>query len=662
MLIRYHLFYYGLSCILMILGRYYHYIFYLFLVIYLIWLYYRLTSKHLIIAILFCLLILIPSSLKQDMPAIVSGKVIKISEKYCYLKTDIGTIKLYHEEDFHFNDNLTCEITPLEMNVNTNDNAFNEQLYLSSQKVTYKARLETVIDYEHHYDLYQWIENRFSSSSEIENYQRLFLFGERTEAIEDEYLQLSELSLVHLFALSGMHVHLLFFMLKRGLGLFLQKRLSKIVAYSIIGVYIFSIPMQISLYRAFFVLILYELFKKWFHQLDVLSFLVIISFLYNPYIIYSVSFVFSYFIYFIVLITKNIKGSTVLIYLSSIPILLNLNYQIPLVSLIVGVIITPFIELFYCLSVITIFIPYIQSVLLICVYILKIVLAFLDFCNTFFMFSKPNLIFVIIYYYLFFMIVYKLELRKSIQKYISIMLALMLVFYSYSEYKIYGEITMIDVGQGDCTLIRLPMKQGNILIDTGGNKDFDLATKTIIPYLKSIGVHHLDYVYISHSDFDHNGALESLVNNFKVNQVIDEYEEYRKIGIMEVRMLKSDKYYSDTNDQSLVMRVDIHDLSMLFTGDASIEVEKELYQKYGQVNVDVLKVGHHGSQTSTSVELLEMCKPDIAMIGVKKNNLYKHPSPSVIERLERKNITVLRSDNDGMFHLRFYTKSRYIFR
>ncbi|MEG0276991.1 MAG: DNA internalization-related competence protein ComEC/Rec2 [Coprobacillus sp.] len=662
MLVRYHLFYYAVGSILTILGRYFHPLFYLFLCLYLVWLYYRLTYKHLLIAIGCCLLMLIPQSHDEKLPTTLSGTVIKTGDKYCYLKSDIGTIKLYHEEEFHFNDNLTCEISPLEMNANTNDNAFNEQIYLYSQKIFYKAKLERIIDYQQDFQIYQWIENRFSSSLDIQNYQRLFLFGERTEDIEDEYLQLSELSLVHMFALSGMHVHLMFFMLKRGLGLFFQKRLSKIIAYLIIGIYVFSIPMQISLYRAFFVLILYELFKKWFHQLDVLSFLVMISFLYNPYIIFSVSFVFSYFIYFIVLITKNIKYSTVLIYLSSIPILLNLNYQIPIVSLIVGVIMTPFIELFYCLTVITIFIPYIQSILYICIYILQSILSFLDFCNTFFMFSKPNLIFVIMYYYLFFMIVYKMELRKSIQKYVSMMIALMLVFYGYSEYKIYGEITMIDVGQGDCTLIRLPMNQGNILIDTGGNKDFDLATKTIIPYLKSVGIHHLDYVYISHSDFDHNGALESLLNNFRVDHVIDEYEEYREIGIMKVKMLKTDTYYTDTNDQSLIMKIDIHDFSMLLTGDASVEVEKELFEKYGETKVDILKVGHHGSQTSTSVEILQMCKPRIAMIGVKKNNMYRHPSAIVIERLKRKNITILRTDNDGMFHLRFYLKSRYIFR
>lgn len=662
MLIRYHIFYYAVGCILMILGRYYHFIFYLFLLLYLIWLYFRLTYKHLLIAMFCCLFMLLPQSYQSEIPTTISGKVVKTSEKYCLLKSEVGTIKLYHEEEFHYNDWITCEVSPLEMNTNTNDNAFNEQLYLYSQKVFYKAKLEKVIDYQHNYHIYQWIENRFSSSLDIENYQRLFLFGERTEDIEDEYLQLTELSLVHMFALSGMHVHLLYFMLKRGLGLFFQKRLSKIISYVIIGIYVFSIPMQISLYRAFFVLILYELFKRWFHQLDVLSFLVIASFIYNAYIIFSVSFVFSYFIYFIVLITRNIKGSTVLIYLSSIPILLNLNYQIPLVSLIVGFMMTPFIELFYCLCVITIFIPYIQSLLEICIYMLQSILSFLDFCNTFFMFSKPNLLFIVLYYYLFFMIIYKLELRKSIQRYVSIMIALMLVFYGYSEYKMHGEITMIDVGQGDCTLIRLPMNQGNILIDTGGNKDFDLATKTIIPYLKSIGVHHLDYVYISHGDFDHNGALESLKNNFKINNIIDEYEEYRKIGAMEVRMLKTDKYYTDTNDQSLVMKVDIQDFSLLFTGDASIEVEKELYEKYGKMKVDVLKIGHHGSQTSSSVELLQMTQPDIAMIGVKKNNMYRHPSSTVIDRLKRKSITILRTDNDGMFHLRFYLKSRYIFR
>ena len=181
-----------------------------------------------------------------------------------------------------------------------------------------------------------------------------------------------------------------------------------------------------------------------------------------------------------------------------------------------------------------------------------------------------------------------------------------------------------------------------------------------IPYLKYIGIQKLDYVYISHSDFDHCGALESLIEHFHVDQVIDRYEEERIIGCMKVKMFKSNKIYFDNNDQSLIMLVELFENRILFTGDASSQVEEDLRKQYRNLNVDILKISHHGSKTATSAYLLQMIQPDIAMIGVRKNNMYHHPSSEVIERLKRKQITILRTDEDGMFHIRFYGKSRYI--
>lgn len=254
--------------------------------------------------------------------------------------------------------------------------------------------------------------------------------------------------------------------------------------------------------------------------------------------------------------------------------------------------------------------------------------------------------------------IYLIQSKRSIRKNVLAMIALMFVFRIYSEFKIHGEMTMIDVGQGDCMLIRLPMNQGNILIDTGGIKDYDLATQTIIPYLKASGIHKLDYVYISHDDFDHCGSLNSLKEHFSIDNIIRDYEDYRKIGDIEITMLKH-SYSSDENDNSLVMKVDFKKFSVLFTGDASFQVEEELYRKYKHLDIDILKVSHHGSQSATSPTLFQMIQPSVAMISVKANNIYHHPSQEVISRLERKGIKIFRTDQDGMVHIRYYPWSEY---
>jgi len=659
MLIRYHLIYYALGCLLAVCGYYVHWVFFLLLIGYLFWLYHRFQIRYIgVMLCITCLLFCIPRSYHYEFNEVIEGHVTKVGDQYCYLKTNNGTVKLYHEEDIRYQDRIECSVEYLDIDENRNDYAFHEKNYLYSVHVIAKAKLKNIHSIDHQYGFYHWLEKRFSKDEKLQNYQRLFVFGEKSEGIQEDYQFLSQISIVHLFALSGMYIHVLFSFLKSCLGLFMTQKYSKYLSYGILAFYIFSIPMSISLYRAFFVLILYDLLKKWLNRLDVFALLIIISLLYNPYLIFNVSFVFSYFVYFIVLITSHMKFKDVLIYLSTIPIVLQLNSQISIVSFLLGICMTPFIELFYMMSLGSLFLPFFQYGLKICIVCLEMVLSFVKVIDGFFAFSYPSLSFVVMYYILFFSIIYAMQLKRCIKKHIFALLALMIVFRIYGEYKIYGEITMIDVGQGDCTLIRLPMNQGNILIDTGGSKDYDIATKTIIPYLKAVGIHQLDYVYISHDDYDHSGALTSLKDNFQVKNVIRDFEEYREIGDIKITMLEH-SYTSDSNDQSLVMKVDFPTFSILFTGDISSHVEEEIYQKYKQLDVDILKVSHHGSHTATSPILFQMIQPDVAMIGVKKNNLYHHPSQEVISRLQRKQIKILRTDQDGMFHIRYYLNSNY---
>ena len=661
MFIRYHLFYYAIAALLIVLGRYFHSLFYIFFFIYILWLAYRLNHKHVLMALFMSLLMLCPHEY-QSLDEHIQGKVVAVKESYCFVQTKQGKVKLLCQNTFEYGDLIDVQVQFVDMNENSNDYAFHEKHYLWGQNVFYKAQLMQVYSKTSNFSLYHWIESHLSFDNTLRDYQRLFLLGERSPVIEDDYQALSQLSLIHLFALSGMHVHILLIILQNLFKFIFSKRISRILSFLCIGFYIFHIPMNISLYRAFFCLLLHDVFCHWFHELDVLSFLTIVFLLYNPYYIYNISFVFSFFIYFIVILTKKLPNSSFLIYLSSIPIILTIHYQIPLMSYLASLFLTPFIELFYTLCCFSLFFSFIEVPLHYMTIILSFIIQFCQNMNHYFLFSKPSLSFIILFYSVFFHLLYQLELKRSIQKDICLIMSLLISFSFYSHYKIYGEVTMIDVGQGDCTLIRLPMNQGNILIDTGGHASYDIATSTIIPYLYSIGVDHLDQVYISHDDFDHCGALDSLLKHFDVRNVVRDFEDYRRIGCMDIYMLKNNRVYLDSNDQSLIMYIKLESMNILMTGDASSRIEEDLYRQFHHLDVDVLKVSHHGSNTASSTTLFKMIEPQIAMIGVKKNNLYHHPSLEVIDRLERKGVTILRTDMDGMFHIRFYGKERYILR
>lgn len=663
MFIRYHLFYFAIAALCLVLAKIIHPIFYCALFVYLCFIYQRLSFFYVVMMLILCTLLWFWSSHMESLPTTIEGYVVKESEKYCYLKTDEGIVKLYHQLDnIEYGDFLKVKQEPLDIYDASNDYAFSERHYLYGQKIFHKSFLKQLLSHQKSETFYHWIKDHLSTHQDVRDYQLLFVLGERSENIAEDYQLMTDLSLVHLFALSGMHIHILFAMLKGLLGLLLPRKLSRILTYLLIGFYIFSIPMLVSLYRAFFILLLYDLLKKWFNKLDIFALLVIASLFYNPYMIYNISFVFSYFVYFIVLLTHRFRYSALWIYLSTIPIILSLNAQIPLIAVFVGDILNLFIEYFYSLCLLSVFFPILENVVMIYVYVFQNVLSFLQVINHFIVFSKPPLAWIVIFYFIYFQMISRKELQQKIQHQISMLIALMIVLQIFGQYKIYGEVTMIDVGQGDCTFIRLPMNQGNILIDTGGTYDYDLAMQTIIPYLKSIGVSHLDYVYISHSDFDHSGALSSLVEHFSIGQVIDDYEANRQIGCARIQMLQTNKVYTDTNDQSLIMYVTLPAMNILFMGDASIQIENDLHEQFKELEVDILKVSHHGSATATSSYFLDAIQPEVAMIGVGKDNMYNHPSSQVIERLKRKGITILRTDEDGMFHIRFYRKERYILR
>jgi competence protein ComEC len=241
---------------------------------------------------------------------------------------------------------------------------------------------------------------------------------------------------------------------------------------------------------------------------------------------------------------------------------------------------------------------------------------------------------------------------------------------------------MLDVGQGDSIFISLPNNKGNILIDTGGynyETTYSLATKKIIPYLKSIGIKKLDYLIESHGDKDHMGESINLIKNFKVDKVIFNNGEYNDLEqeLIEVLEEKDIKYYKglkelnisnnkfeflntglydNENDNSNVIYFSYNDYKFLFMGDSSVIREQDILDKYNLSNIDFLKVGHHGSNTSSGKEFINSIKPKYSIISVGVNNRYGHPKDSVLETLA--NSKIYRTDYDGSIEIKI-NKSGY---
>lgn len=234
------------------------------------------------------------------------------------------------------------------------------------------------------------------------------------------------------------------------------------------------------------------------------------------------------------------------------------------------------------------------------------------------------------------------------------------------------KVHYIDVGQGDATLVQV--NNENLLIDAGPNS----SAKSLVDYLKGIGVSTIDHVIATHPHEDHIGGMDEIfeafeVENFyspKVDHTTKTFEKMItavKNEGLSVTTIKSgdgskinlgdgtkveifspvDDKYDNLNDYSPIMKITFGDDSFLFTGDAERFVEKQVMANGESLDADVLKVGHHGSTTSSSKEFIKEVSPNIAVIPVGEGNDYGHPHKEILDLLENNNIELLRTDLEG---------------
>ena len=655
MFIKYHLIYYGISCLLVIISLLVHPIFWLFLFVYGIF-----VIASLIFTIIFSCLSNWPMPIDDP---IIKGEIIDLDENSIVLKTKETKVKVYGEfVGYKIGDYLEMEVAYFNINEPTNDHVFNYKNYLYSQGITNNASIKRLLNYESRQTLFQKLQERISGKSNVDTYASMFVLGIRDDLAQDEYEQLTNLSIIHLFALSGLHIHMLMDMIKKVLKFIMPIKFCNYLGIVLIGIYIYIIPFNISFVRAYLIMGLSVLFKNYLNKLDCLAIVTVLMLVINPYVIYSLSFIFSYFIYFVILLINKNKYFNLLVYFSSLPIILMVQYRINILSLLLGIILVPLITVLYqSIWLYVIFGNMFKGIVAIIIYFLNNIVVFCNDFSIYLNFLKPTLFFILSYYFIYFKIILKLNVKLKVTREVLMLFSLLLMFYLKPYYNIEGKVVMIDVGQGDCFLIQQPFNKGNILIDTGGLQTRDLASTTLVPYLNSQGIYKLDYVFISHDDFDHNGSYDSLSKQIKIDHTITTYQSQMKIGDVEIEMLDDGISHDDKNDDSLVIKAKINNLVYLFMGDASSEVEKELIKKYPELKADVLKVSHHGSSTGTCSEFLDVVRPKVALISCGKNNRYNHPNEDVLLRLKDYGVKIYRSDLMGMVKIVYYGNDNYIY-
>ncbi|BDQ02072.1 DNA internalization-related competence protein ComEC/Rec2 [Ignavibacterium sp.] len=290
----------------------------------------------------------------------------------------------------------------------------------------------------------------------------------------------------------------------------------------------------------------------------------------------------------------------------------------------------------------------------------------------------------IIFYLFIAILIYLFRISESIKIKLAVTLitfANIFVFTQFDDKKLLPDgvlsVMMIDVGQGDSFLIKFPNNK-TAIIDAGVvDPYFDTGERIIIPLLDYLGIEQIDYGFVSHLDTDHYGGFASLLYNKRVNEiyrpkpdssdksirfekVLDKlkipkyiYEKNKKeIGNVSLYILndfnEEDFNSLSSNDRSGILKIVFGKTSFLFVGDAEIPAEKiYLHSNRKFLDSDVLKVGHHGSKTGSSIEFLEAVSPEISLVSAGIKNKFGHPSEIVLQRLKEIKSEILRTDSLG---------------
>lgn len=245
-------------------------------------------------------------------------------------------------------------------------------------------------------------------------------------------------------------------------------------------------------------------------------------------------------------------------------------------------------------------------------------------------------------------------------------------------------VSFHDVGQGDCTVI----KSGNrtAVIDFGKRDDADFLYRD----LKKMGIGRIDLAIVTHCHEDHLGGIKRLCESMPIDVAVisketaQDYDEdyYNEavsalksvnceilnpeagtvfsLGDAEIEIIFANYPAKNENDRSTILKIKIGGKTVLITGDCSQDEEKEILKSNIDIKANILKVGHHGSNSSCSDEFLKAVEPQVAVISCGYDNIYSHPSDELLERLKNHKINIYRTDLDGDVNITFKGKKFYV--
>ena len=613
-----------------------------------------------------------------------TGIVVECDNKKALVQTNKGKVLIYHSKNLNLGDFGVFEVSQLDYDTEL----FDYGDYLKNKDIKNYFKLNN-FEYKDNYFVISKTRDFFLKSvendnpSKYKNYINMLVFVYKDEIdIKEEAMNLG---ISHLLAVSGMHISLLIIFLEGILRkLFYFEKPIDLIVFIFLVFYLVVTNFELTVLRASLMVLFRKLFKYLklqFTSLDILSIVGILMLLICPRYLFLLSFQLSFIVSFIIIIfAKNfeIKNKIIQTYMISfvaflvtLPFIINTNYEINLLSIIVGPLYVLYFELvLYPTTLIMFIFPNIFFLTDYFYNFFESTIVLFDSLKCFvLLFGKLSALSLVLYEIILYFLLVSFEIKRGRLLLTISMLIFLILLYNKAFFNPFYKIKMYDVGQGDSILLTLPHGEGNILFD---------CYNDIALHLKKDGIKKVDIVFLSHGHSDHVDAYMDIANYYKIKYTYSSYyddtellDKFKKE--YEITLLKSGdkiiykdfvcealgpiKSYVNENNNSLVLKVAVDDMTILFTGDIEKEAELDLINKYQkELKCDVLKAAHHGSMTSSCEMFLNLVSPKYTLISVGRNNLYNFPNNTLLLALKN----VYRTDIDNSITIYKRKKLFYI--
>ncbi|MFJ5715438.1 DNA internalization-related competence protein ComEC/Rec2 [Neobacillus sp. NPDC093127] len=563
---------------------------------------------------------------------------------------------------------------------------------------------------------------------EIASLSAALIFGDRSMLDPVLLGDFQKTGIVHLLAISGLHVSLLVGMVfYLGIRIGLTRQLMMNFLLLILPVYVILTGASPSVIRAVLMIYLVLLTVKWRSKrkllpIDAISLAFMIFLFFSQKVIFDIGFQLSFSVSLVIIFSApiilrrfqnngaRILATSVTAQLAALPFLFYHFFEMSMIGIAANMLYIPLFSFVYLPGLYLLFIVqmlfgntplFLLTIFKKIIYLSDYLIGYLaHFSFASFVPGRPNIIQLIIYIVIIIAIFYIWE-ANAYPKRKTHLIYLVVFLFSFQPVwnwlNPFGEVTIIDVGQGDSSLIYLPHGRGTYLIDTGGtmtfgeeewkhrSKPFEVGRDVVVPLLKGKGITKIDKLILSHGDMDHIGGTFSILKELRVKQIlmpsvvapseteirIIQEAERRKIPVIKVsagdqwksagsnfNILSPEKNFSgERNSGSIALVAQVGGVTWFFGGDLDQEGEMKISKQYPNLSIDVLKAGHHGSKTSSAEAFIKQIKPSTALISAGESNRYGHPHQEVLERLRETNTTIYRTDLQGAITFRFYRKN-----